>query len=572
MRGYLVLLSLILMLCTATALSETEDCSDSRRDYAKALSELNKSSAVFQSRRRGSEEAAPVYTLVLFRTREGVREWGEHMPDILIAGPHGCYTAAYQDPLRAEQAMSYLKTFSNTIYAELDAGVYGCSTDDGQDISFHSHGASKMGFGPAVSWAKTVGTGSVLVAVIDSGVYPHPLLSGRLKKSGYDYVDGDEDASSDTYGHGTHVAGIIVDCTPELPVGLKAIRVLNGSGKGSVSNTTSAIFEAAEAGSDVINLSLISDTHSEALEDAVLYAVSCGCAVVISAGNSGDLCSRYCPVHLEENGFIVVGACTGTMEEPAEASFSNYGPSVDVFAFGSAIESCSLSGGFTTQTGTSQAAPHISALCAILKLLFPSLGGSQLEIRIKRLAGDGEVNVPDAALLRPQTLGLNTRHLTLSAGQTVKLLQAPPPVQSGLSMIWSCEDETVAEVENGQVLRCLAPGETILRGNGPANADVEVILTVVPADQVFRLPSQLRTLEDEALADTAVPVVVLPAGIQSFSASALNGSAAQTICYSGNDVSVLPEASSACWIVRNDRSLWALLEERKIAYVIDCSE
>ncbi len=572
MRGFLALLSLILLLSAAAVLAETEDCSGSRRDYAKALSELNQSSAVFQTRRRGTERAETVYTLVLFRVRTAAPEWGEHSPEILLAGPHGCFTAAYADQLRAEQAVQYLKTLPDIIYAELDAGVHGCAAETGQELSFHSHGASKMGFAQAALWAKKAGAGSVLVSVIDSGVYPHPFLSRRLKASGYDYVDGDEDSSSDTYGHGTHVAGIIVDCTPDLPVGIKAIRVLNGSGKGSVSNTTSAIFEAAEAGSGVINLSLVSDTHSEALEDAVLYAVGRGCAVVISAGNHGDLCSRYCPVHLEENGLIVVGACTGTMEEPAQASYSNYGPSLDVYAFGSAIESCSLSGGFTAQTGTSQAAPHISALCAIMKLLFPSLGGSQQEIRIKRLAGDGEVNVPDASLLMPQTLGVNTQHLTLPVGQSLQLLQTAPPVQSGVSMVWSCEDGNVAQVENGHVLHCLAPGETVLRGNGPANADTETVLTVIPAAQALRLPTQLITLEDEALAGTVSPVVVLPAGIRSVSASAMAGSAAQTICYGGHDPAVLPETSSACWIVRNDRTLWSLLEERQIAYVIDCDE
>lgn len=566
----LLCLMLAFMLAGSAA-AETIDCSSSRHDYARAISQLNQQSVLMNGgtnlRKRGT-----LYTLVLFRTQHEVDDWGELQPDVLAAGPHNCYTAAYKDPDMARMAVEFLLTLPDMIYAELDTEVHSCGTEEGSSQSFHSHGAAKMGFAEAVKWTKQAGAGSVLVAVIDSGIYPHPFLSRHLSASGYDYVDGDEEATNDTYGHGTHVAGIIVDCTYGLPVLLKPIRVLNAEGKGSVSNTVCALMEAAESGAKIINLSLVSSTHSEALENAVTYAVGRGCAVVASAGNKGDLTSRYCPVHMETNGLIVVGACTGTMDNPEQAGFSNYGPSVDVFAFGSSISSCSLSGGYTTQTGTSQAAPHISALCAILKMLFPSLSGSQMETRVKLLAGDGEVNIPDASLLKPQTLGLTAERVTLPAGSTISLMHNPPPRQSMITITWSCDDPSVATVDAGNILHCLAPGTTILRGNGPAKEVVRTELTVAAGNEVIMLPTALKTLEEEAMAGSAAFVVILPDRIAEVSPTAFIDSDIRTIIYSGRIDSIPFKTESACWVVKSAVFFMSVLEENGIPYILDCAE
>lgn len=548
--------------------AEMIDHTSNRHAYAQVVSELNRNSVLSSAKRlRVAKQTDPVYTLILFRTLEPVRDWAEHQPEVLVAGPHGCYTAAYNSQEDAVRAVEYLKALSGMLYAELDAEVHSCATGTQEPIVFHSHGASQMGFEAATIWAYKAGTGSVTIAVIDSGIYPHPALSGRLVQSGYDYVDGDDDATSDAYGHGTHVAGVIADCTPGLLIRLKPIRVLNALGKGSISNTVSAIYEAAEDDIAILNMSLVSDTHSEALEDAVTYAVGGGAAIVISAGNNGELTGRYCPVHMDTTGLIVVGACTGTMDELAQASYSNYGSSVDVYAFGNSIESCSISGGYSVQSGTSQAAPHISALCAILKLLFPSLDGSQMETRVKRLAGDGEINVPDASQLKPLTLGLTAKSLTLPAGTEIMLLQNPYPKLSGLTLRWSCEDASVASVDANGILRCLSPGITVLHADGSANADAEAILKVVPANEQLVLPVSLLSLEEEALAGTVASALRLPAEIENVNQSALSGSRIQTLLYSGTSISVPFSEQGLCWVVPYDSALLASMDERGIPYL-----
>ena len=567
----------LMLIIIHAASADMLDCSSNRHDYAQAISELNQQSILTNKPEkfsffRGKQGVDNPYTLVLFRTKSEITNWGELQPDILVAGPHGCYTAAYRNQETATQAVAFLHSMPDMIYAEIDAEVIGCATEEGDQHSFNSHGAQKMGFADAADWVQTVGSGSAMIAVIDSGVYPHSFLSSHLSSSGYDYVDGDEDATNDTYGHGTHVAGIIVDCVCGLPVLLKPIRVLNGQGKGSISNTVSALMEAAEDGADIINLSLVSTTHSEALEDTITYATSHGCAVVASAGNNGDLTSRYCPVHMEVNGLIVVGACTGTMDEPEQASFSNYGPSVDVYAFGSGIRSCSLSGGYTTQTGTSQAAPHVSALCALLKILYPSMNGGQMEGRVKQLAGDGEVNVPDASLLKPQTLGVKAEHVELPAGTMITLLHEPPPKQSMVTLNWTSDDPDVAMVEDGYILHCMSPGATVLRGWASSHEVVQAEITVVPENQAIHLPATLRTLEEEALSGVTAPVLMLPESINAVSPTAISESAIGTVIYHGDSTNIPFKAGSTSWVVQNLLSVRMIMEEKNIPYLLDCTE
>ena len=577
----------LLLFLSGVSYAETIDNSNSRTDYARSVSLLNQQQKNTKSPRSAEKSEQPVYTLVLFRTKKGIPDFDIYEPDILIMGPHGCFTAAYLDQEKAVLAIEHLHTIPEVIYAELDGEVFSCdetennteSTEEAEEenpeYSFHSYGAYEMGFQDAVSWSKKAGEGSVLVAVIDSGVYPHSFVSSRLSQSGFDYVDSDEDSTNDLYGHGTHVAGIIVDCTPDLPVYLRPIRVLNASGKGSTANTTSAIFEAAEAGCDVINMSLVSSTHSEALEDAILYALGCGTTVVISAGNSGDSTVRYCPVHLEEPGFIVVGACAGSMEEPVAAAYSNYGSSVDVFAFGNAIQSCSLSGGYTSQTGTSQAAPHVSALCAIMKMLFPAIGCEQIESRIKVLSGDGEVNVPNAALLVPLTMGIKASEIYLPIGTQINLLQNAIPRTSFISINWSCEDETIASVDDTGILSCISAGTTVLSGNGPAKADIRVILHVIAETSAFKFPSVIKRLEKDAFFGTGAEIIYLPDEIEIIEERVFDQTELKTVFYYGhnNIFDNLQEGGNTiCIVIQDDRELIKELNMIGMKYIINISD
>lgn len=231
--------------------------------------------------------------------------------------------------------------------------------------------------------------GSVTVAVIDTGVdMNHELLKGRVVP-GYDYVDDDDD-SSDAHGHGTHVAGIIVDCTPGLDVKVMPVRSLNAGGRSFNSSVVLGIRHATRSKVDVINLSLGGERKNNAgrwndewLDEAIDAAIASGITVVVSSGNDNENTANACPAHLSE--VIVVGAVGRTNERYSE---SNFGSSVDVVAPGVRVGSSWPGGRYVYNTGTSMAAPHISAAAAMIKLQHPEYTPAQVEEKIKSCCTD----------------------------------------------------------------------------------------------------------------------------------------------------------------------------------------
>ncbi len=243
--------------------------------------------------------------------------------------------------------------------------------------------------GAPAAWGAGITGEGVLVAVVDSGVdASHPDLKGRVER-GYDFVEDDED-TSDAYGHGTHVAGIIAAAgdNGEGIAGLAwrarvlPVRVLDGSGYGYYSDIIAGIRYAADHGARIINLSLGGGAQSQALQEAVDYARSKGCLLVAAAGNSGLESLSY-PAACE--GVVGVGAAD-TDDRPA--SFSNRGDALDLIAPGVAIYSAYVGNRYASLSGTSMAAPQVSGALALLLSREPGLGVSQAEARLTAGARD----------------------------------------------------------------------------------------------------------------------------------------------------------------------------------------
>jgi subtilisin family serine protease len=203
----------------------------------------------------------------------------------------------------------------------------------------------------------------VTVYVVDTGIlYSHRDFGGRAV-FGFDAYDGD---GVDCHGHGTHVAGTIGSATYGIAKGVKlvGVRVLNCSGAGFLSRVVAGLDWAASQGAypAVINMSLGGSANAT-LDDAVRRAVAVGITVVAAAGNSNaDACDTS-PARLSEA--ITVGATEAT---DARASFSNFGPCVDIFAPGRSITSTYFSAddAVATMSGTSMAAPHVAGAAALI--------------------------------------------------------------------------------------------------------------------------------------------------------------------------------------------------------------
>lgn len=266
---------------------------------------------------------------------------------------------------------------------------------------------------------------TVVVAVIDSGVDPtHPELEGRLlagknyitlaeelPKTTFPYIDCQAERFDapmlDTYGHGTHVAGIIAAQTNNAAgvagvapvVKIDPRRVLNCTGSGTINNVAQAIRDAADAGADIINLSLVVKTYSQTIDAAVQYAYGKDALLFAASGNANM--SVYYPAALPE--VVAVGALDYFDDA---TSYSNFGPEValsapggdatyPVFSTWPSPASFPLDannqpytrcanhlndgdGYYCTNYGTSFATPLVSGVAALMLSLDPTLTPAQI--------------------------------------------------------------------------------------------------------------------------------------------------------------------------------------------------
>ena len=224
------------------------------------------------------------------------------------------------------------------------------------------------------AWDTTVGSSSVVVAVIDSGVSAsHPDLSGKVLK-GYDFFNGDADATDDN-GHGTAVAGITAASTNNA-IGMAGVswnsmilpvKVLGADGSGSYSAMANGIIWAADNGARIINLSLGGTSSSRALQDAVNYAWNRNVILVAAAGNNGNNTPFY-PAAC--NNVVAVSATDSADRRP---TWSNFGSYVDVSAPGVGILTLSGANSYANWNGTSFSSPVASGVVALMAAANPSL-------------------------------------------------------------------------------------------------------------------------------------------------------------------------------------------------------
>src|SRR5690606_10115873 len=133
---------------------------------------------------------------------------------------------------------------------------------------------------------------------------------------------------------------------------------------------------ATDMGADIINLSLGGEAaHPGPLADAVAYAEQAGVVIVAAAGNDGvDLDGRsFVPATLPHSNVVAV---TATDRRNELAPRSNFGvQTVELAAPGVEIVTTTIDslGRYRTRSGTSFAAPHVSATFALMKSVNPTL-------------------------------------------------------------------------------------------------------------------------------------------------------------------------------------------------------
>lgn len=264
----------------------------------------------------------------------------------------------------------------------------------------------------SAAWEVATGNG-VVVAVLDTGINnSHEDLLNNIFSDAYDFIsdskqagDGNGiDADPTDLGssfHGSHVAGIIsAEANNQKGIAgiaynakIMPIRVLGVQDTGTSSDIAQAILYAARLSNssgtlpaqraDIINMSFGGSALSETVQIAIQNAYDQGVILIGAAGNEATNLAFY-PAAFPQ--VIGVGSISNDKQH---SGFSNYGMNVDLVApggtgsgsanfdgFQDAILSTVNANNYAEYIGTSMAAPHVSAVAALMKELSPSLTGS----------------------------------------------------------------------------------------------------------------------------------------------------------------------------------------------------
>jgi len=230
---------------------------------------------------------------------------------------------------------------------------------------------------------------NVEIAIIDSGVdIGHSQLSQNNFIFPFNAITNSTEQQDD-FGHGTHVAGLIASqitadnavqgaCTQSSII---PIRFLDKYGGGSTIDAIRGISWAIEHNAQVINHSWTVNHHSQALFDAIKDANELGMVQVAAAGNiagNNDNSAVYPAGYASRlAGFIAVANWDNEQQQLFQTS--NYGlTGVDIAASGTNILSLAPQNSTMQRTGTSMAAPLVSAVAAMLKQQNSNLTSSQV--------------------------------------------------------------------------------------------------------------------------------------------------------------------------------------------------
>ena len=309
----------------------------------------------------------------------------------------------------------------------------------------------------------------IKVAIIDTGLdYNHPDLAGKYA-GGHDFVNNDTNPMDD-HGHGTHVAGTIaavvngsglIGAAPG--VSLYALKVLGADGSGSLSNIIAAVQWCVDHNIQITNNSygILTDPGST-FKAAFDNAYAEGVLQIAAAGNDR---SKWYTLFFTDivsypAWYSSVIAVAATDSNNKVASFSSFGPSVELSAPGVSIESTIPGGSYATWSGTSMATPHVVGAAALV-MKSGDLNAVEVRNRLQVTADDlgptgrdrdygfGLVDADEAVISTPPAnqppsveITLPMDGATFTAGQSITFTgSATDPEDGNLTgnLIWTSD-------------------------------------------------------------------------------------------------------------------------------------
>lgn len=205
----------------------------------------------------------------------------------------------------------------------------------------------------------TLGVG-VKIALLDTGVVPHPAFGAAIEN--VMIVAGAENFEG-WNGHGTATASLILGNSLSIPgaapgAQLTSYRIADDNGTSDSWLMARAIMEAADAGAQIISISMGSYGDSSLLRDAVFYAQQKNAVVVASSGNDGYTQSAY------PAGYPGVISAVAVDAENNHLLFSNQASNTALSAPGWGVNAAYPGDAIVSFNGTSASAPIIAGSIA----------------------------------------------------------------------------------------------------------------------------------------------------------------------------------------------------------------
>ncbi|MBY8850237.1 S8 family peptidase [Saccharothrix sp. MB29] len=232
--------------------------------------------------------------------------------------------------------------------------------------------------------------------VVGTGIrYTHQEFEGRAVP-GYDAIGGVTPPGNDCNGHGTHMAGTVGGETTGVAkdVTLVSVRVLNCQGSGAFSQVVAGIDwltqNAAASGQRAVALITLGSTTNLALNNAITNSINANVHHSVVSGASNANACNYSP------GSTPLATTVGATDaNDNKASFSNFGPCIDLWAPGVNITSAwgTADNAYSTISG-STASAHAAGVAALWRHRFPADSAVQVAAALVANATPGVVVNP----------------------------------------------------------------------------------------------------------------------------------------------------------------------------------